>query len=300
MTIFPFTVYPQVEAMTTLQLFSTIAAPKAILDRAHIALDVEGTFPLFPFFPPEIHLKIWRANLRPQMLHIIYDIGLESHKRNTYLHGRQYRAAWRFNTSPATQMPNRFICQESRVEAEKAGYDLLRLRNNLTEARWYNHETDSLFFDTTAEARPSLTSWEDEYYYNHYVDNVLPPVGHPIAGGSGLLRNKLNVLAVSDTLWTDWPFSTDNGSDVSCEMCRGFHSDNTHDAFKRIIERMTGLQKLVVVRTGDRSDDKKRVEFKLEKRQPEDPYGMSLLGRISEWKKEKGLDIEIEVLQLVG
>jgi hypothetical protein len=153
MPIFPFAVYPQVEAMTTLPPFFTIAAPKAVLDRADIALYVEGTFPLFPSFPPEIRLNIWRANLRPQMRHIIYDIGLESHERNTYLHCRQYRAAWRFNTSPATQMPNRFICQESRAEAEKAGYDLLRLRNTLSEARWYNHRTDSLFFDTTAEAR---------------------------------------------------------------------------------------------------------------------------------------------------
>ncbi len=63
---------------------------------------------------------------------------------------------------------------------------------------------------------------------------------------------------------------------------------------------MLGLQKLIVVRTGDRSDDKKRVEFKLEKRQPEDPYGLLLLGRINEWKEEKGLDIKIEVLKLVG
>ena len=199
------------------------------------------------------------------------------------------------------QMPNRFICQESRAEVENAGYEVLRLKIDLTEARWYNPETDFVFFDTNAEARPQFTAWEDDYYYdNNYIDNVLPPVGHPIAGGSKLLGNKIDILAVSNTLWTDWPFSADNGSDASCEMCPEFRWDNTDDEFKKMIENMKGLQKLILVRTSNRPNGREEVELKLEKKQPEDPYGMSLLRRLKEWKEEKGLKIEVEVMQLSG
>ncbi|KAE9362933.1 hypothetical protein N431DRAFT_433186 [Stipitochalara longipes BDJ] len=181
----PFTVHPQVEALTNPPPFSTVAAPKPIIEQSHIILGVDGTFYMFPFFPTEIRLKIWKANLRPQMLHIIYDVTLERDTRNTYMNGYQYRAAWRFNTSPAMQMPNRFICQESRAEAEKAGYQLLRLRDDLTEARWYNHKIDSLFFDTNANTQAAFASWNEEHYTN-YIDNVLPPVRHPIDGAAGL------------------------------------------------------------------------------------------------------------------
>jgi len=297
--ISPLTVSTTVGATDIPPPFSTVAPPTAILDRAQIIEGIEETFPLFPFFPTEIRLKIWKANMRPQMLHIIYDTGVSSHVRGTYLHGRQYRATWRFTTSPATQMPNRFICQESRAETKKAGYQLMILRDNLTEARWYNHETDFLFFDTNAKARLQFTAGEDDYY-NQYIDNVLPPVGHPIAGGSRVLQNKINTLAVSDALWSDWPFSEDNGSEASCEMCPEFHFDYTHDDFKTMVEKMQGLQKLVIVRTGNRSDGGKRAELKLEKRQPEDQYGMSLLRRLIEWKEEKGLEIEVELMQLIG
>jgi hypothetical protein len=139
---FPFATFPQVEATsaTTSPPFSNVAAPTAVVDRPDIVLGVAGTF---PFFPTEIRLKIWKANLRPQVLHVIYDLNYERKVRYAWMHGRQYRVAWHFNTAP--NLANRSICQESRAEADKAGYQLLRLQDNVTEARWYNPEIDSLF-----------------------------------------------------------------------------------------------------------------------------------------------------------
>ncbi|PMD60044.1 uncharacterized protein K444DRAFT_629885 [Hyaloscypha bicolor E] len=292
----PFAIFPQAEAVTPPLPFSTVATPTALVERAHIVLGPHGKFPLFPFFPTEIRLKIWKANLRPQILQVIYDITLESHRRRTYMHGRQYRAAWRFMSSPAANMPNRFICQESRAEAgkETTGYELVRLMDDAAEARWFNYDIDSVFLDTNAESH-SPYDGED---YDPYVDNVLPPLGHPFLHGTRLRRN-LKVLAVSDTLWTDWPFSADNGSVASCEMCPGFRWDNTKDDFKKMVEKMVCLEKLQVVRTGNRPDGGSGG-LKLGKRNEEDPYGISLLRRVNEWKEEKGLKMEVEVLELVG
>jgi hypothetical protein len=284
---FPFATFPQVEATSaTTPPFSTVAAPTAVVDRLDVALGVAGTFPLFPFFPTEIRLKIWKANLCPQMLHIIYDLNYESHVRKSWMNGPQYRAAWRFTTSPATNLPNRYVCQESR--AEVAGYHLLRLRNNVAEARWYNPEIDSLFFDTNARTRAPY----DEEYYKPYVDNVLPPVGQPMFG----LEN-LKALAISDALWTDWPFSWDNGTDVTCEMYPSWHDDNSKDDFKKMIAQMKGLEKLQIVRTGYGTTNGGTGGI-LKFKESEDRYGLSLLRRVNEWKVEKNLDLDAEVVQM--
>jgi hypothetical protein len=222
------------------------------------------------------------------MLHIIYDLNYESHVRKGWMNGPQYRAAWRFTTSPATNLPNRYVCQKSR--AEVAGYHLLRLRNNVTEARWYNPEIDSLFFDTNARARAPY----NEEYYKPYVDNVLPPVGQPMFG----LEN-LKALAISDALWTDWPFSWDNGTDVTCEMYPGWHDDNSKNDFKKMIAQMKGLEKLQIVRTGYGTTNGGTGGI-LKFKESEDRYGLSLLRRVNEWKVEKNLDLDAEVVQMVG
>jgi hypothetical protein len=285
---FPFATFPQVEATstTTPPPFSNVAAPTAVVDRPGIVFGVAGTFQLFPFFPTEIRLKIWKANLRPQMLHVIYDLKYERQVRYTWMYGRQYRVAWRFNAAP--NLANRSICQESRAEADKAGYQLLRLRDNVTEVRWCNPEIDSLFLDTNARAHAPY----DEEYYEPHVGNVLPPVRQPIFG----LEN-LKSLAVGDALWTDWPFSWDNGTDASCEICLSRHDDNSKDNFKKMIAKMKGLEKLQIVRTGyGTTSGGSGGVFKF--KESKDPYGLSLLRRVNEWKVEKNLNIEVEVVQL--
>jgi hypothetical protein len=87
----------------------------------------------------------------------------------------------------------------------------------------------------------------DEDHYEPYVDNVLPPTGLPVGGN----LKKLKALAVSDALWTDWPFSWDNGSMVSCEGCAGYYEDDTKEDFKKMIAKLKSLEKLQIVRTGD-------------------------------------------------
>jgi hypothetical protein len=82
-------------------------------------------------------------------------------------------------------------------------------------------------------------------------------------------------------------------------MCPGFRWDNTKDDFKKVVEKMVCLEKLQVVRTGNRPDGGSGG-LKLGKRNEEDPYGISLLRRVNEWKEEKGLKMEVEVLELVG
>lgn len=117
--------------------------------------------------------------------------------RCTYLNGGQYRATWHFIYSSATNIPNRFTCQESRAEADEAGYEIVRLKDNVTQARWYNTEIDSLFLDTNARSRTPC----DNDYYEPYVDNVLPPLVQPFLNKK--VMNKVCTLAVSDALWTD-------------------------------------------------------------------------------------------------
>ena len=284
---FPFATHPETEAMSAIALtVPKVAPPTAVVPQGQIVLHTPGSFNRFPFFPPEIRLKVWKANLRPQTLHVIYDINLVTRERATYLRGRQYRAAWRFTCSPAANMPNRSICQESRAEAEKQGYEVVRLKDNITEARWFNPEVDSLFLDTNARAQAPY----DEGYYEHFVDNVLPPVAQPFLHKDVMCR--VRVLAVSDALWTDWPFSSDNGSNVSCEMCPGFHWDNTMDDFKRSIAKMKALEKLMVVRTNSEAMNRV-ISFK----ESQDQYGTSLLKRVNDWKVEQGLDFEVEIVQ---
>jgi hypothetical protein len=144
------------------------------------------------------------------------------------------------------------------------------------------------FLDTNARAHAPY----GEEYYEPHIDNVLPPVRQPIFG----LEN-LKSLAVSDALWTDWPFSWDNGTDATCGMCPGWHDDDSKDNFKKMVARMKGLEKLQIVRTGYGTTNGGTGDV-LKFKESEDQYGVSLLRRVNEWKVENNLDIEVEVIQL--
>ena len=284
---------PKVEPINALRVptISSYAAPTPVIKRSDLALDGPDTFHLFPFLPTEIRHKIWKANIRPQVVQIIYDVNYETDRRNSYMHGHQYRAAWRFTDSQEKNVPNRTICQESRAEVAKAGYDVIRLRDDPTQARWFNHELDTLFLDTNADVD---YPFDDADYDAQESDSALPPVGKPLFAGG--MRN-IKYLAVNDHLWTEWPFSEDNGSDASCEYCPGFHWDDSKEDFKDMISEMPVLESLQIVRSVTLviSDDGTcGVEFK--KRGSEDHYGMCLLRRLNDWKEEKALNIDVEVV----
>ncbi|PMD13218.1 hypothetical protein NA56DRAFT_651917 [Hyaloscypha hepaticicola] len=290
----PFSASPKPEAIKALPVYiSSYAAPTPIIKRSELALDDPGTFELFPFLPTEIRHKIWKANIRPQVLQVIYDVNFETDWRDSYMHGHQYRAAWRYTTSQINNVPNRAICQESRAELAKAGYELIRLSDDPTKVRWFNPEFDTLFLDTNASVD---IPFDDEDYedYEQEVDSVLPPVEEPLFPGG---MENIKHLAVNDTLWTDWPFSEDNGTDASCEYCPDFHWDDTKDDFKEMIAEMPVLENLQIVRsvTLVLSDDG-LVGVEFMKRGSEDQYGICLHRRLINWKEEKGLNIEVEVV----
>ncbi len=272
---------------------ASYAAPTPVVKRSDLALDAPDTFHLFPFLPTEIRHKIWKANIRHQVLQVIYDVHYETYRRNSYLHGHQYRAAWRFTTSKISNVANRAICQESRAELAKAGYELLRLSDDPTKVRWFNPEFDTLFLDTNAHLD---VPFDNEAYedYEQEVASVLPPMGEPLCpGGMANIRH----LAVNDTLWTTWPFSEDNGSDASCEYCADFNWDDTKDDFKEMIAKMPVLESLQIERSVTlviSEDEMVGVEFT--KRGSEDQYGICLHRRLMNWREEKGLNIEAEVV----
>jgi hypothetical protein len=289
-----FSASPKLETTKVLSVpISSYAAPTPVVKGSDLVLGVPGTFHLFPFLPTEIRHKIWKANIRPHVFQVIYDVNFETDRRDSYMHGHQYRAAWRFTTSQINNVANRAICQESRAELAKAGYELLRLSDDPTKVRWFNPEFDTLFLDTNASLD---IPFDDEYYedYEQDVDSVLPPVGEPLFPGG--LQNIMH-LAVNDTLWTDWPFSEDNGTDASCEYCPDFHWDDTKDDFKEMIAEMPVLENPQIVRSVTlviSDDGMAGVEFM--KRGSEDQYGICLHRRLMNWKEEKGLNIEVEVV----
>ncbi len=276
------------------QPFLVVAAPTAIVKRSLIVPPTSAerytTFHLFPFLPTEIRLKIWKLNLRPRILHVNYDLKVAGPKRYSYMHGYQHRAEWCFEND--IQVANINTCQESRAEALKSGYEPVTLRSDVTQGRWFNFDIDSMFWYTNATT-PTIYENHDDERYEPYYDQALPPTHLPVRGHI----EKLKVLAVSDALWTDWPFSDDNGSRVSCEMCSGYHDDTTKEDWKELIgELLKGLEKLQIVRVQASPDDLQSATIKF--KQSDDQYAASLKIGISNWAELSGLSIEVEVVEL--
>lgn len=182
--------------MDTTTVVGTVA-PTAIVERSLIEPGQARTFHLFPFLATEIRLNIWKLNLSPQTLHVNYDVNVVGHKRYSLLNRHQYSAEWRFENG--TNLANLRVCQESRAESLNAGIELVTLRNDITQGRWFNFETDTMFWNTNARAPADCHYDSDEDHYEPYVDNVLPPTRLPVGGN----LKKLKALAVSDALWTD-------------------------------------------------------------------------------------------------
>jgi hypothetical protein len=192
------------------------------------------------------------------------------------------------------KVPNINTCQESRAEALKTGFEFVRLRNDITKGHWFNFDTDSMFWNTNARAL-NFYGYYDEADFDPCCDHaVLPPKDLPVRGR---LEN-LKVLSVSDALWTDWPFVTDNGTDVSCEGCTGYCEDTTKEDFKKNIgASLKSLEKLQIVRVRDHP--KRSPSAAIRFKESEDQYATSLKLRVLTWLHLSGLSIDVEVVDLV-
>jgi hypothetical protein len=190
----------------------------------------------FPRLPAEIRAKVWALlNPPPQILHVNYGI-----------HDRNFRQKYNWNgllelhgewmiMSPKLKLVNLSICQESRYEGLKA-YSVINLLNNITQRVFFNFATDTLFLNT------------NELKSDQEKDKVLPPryVGSPFPRSVG---GQVRRLAVSKSLWVDWPFLKEVRGDMACAMCDGV--DETHRDFQYSLKYcMPELERVQIVPHG--------------------------------------------------
>lgn len=165
------------------------------------------TFHHFAKLPTEIRLKIWAQNLpQPQTVHLNYnirDIPKDLYNRPDLfgnwqiLHGHGAVA-------------NSQICQESRAELIRGGYEFVPLASDHTAGFWFNYSTDRMFWNTNASWGSGILQDHFAKYRQHRTDPASYEKG-PVCGPSFLplgdrFSNKLRHLSISTRLFAEWSF----------------------------------------------------------------------------------------------
>jgi len=215
--------------------FSTVAAPTTATENLPTSSERFTTFTKFADLPAEIRRKIWRFTVSdPQVVHINYDVtrpGSTYRGPYTYSNGFEARGTWKIENSITITVHQ--VCQEARAETQHAlgKYTRIRLAEDVTKTCLFNFETDTIFLNTNAGG---IGDGKD----------VLPPK-FPLEWD---IRKELRWLAVSRSLWEDWDFLDDWGSEVTCEGCTDWGDDITQANFKEEIFQHWGLEKLQLVK----------------------------------------------------
>lgn len=200
------------------------------------------SFHQFASLPAELRLRIWAFDLpSPQTLHIYY--GARYVKKEEWsLPGWVHRRPWVFENG--LKICNLEICQESRSEAVKAGYEKVRVGG---ETRWFNYDIDILFLNVNHTVLSAVhVTFEPAGFRGHY----------PIRLGD---MRRAKFLALGNNFWDCVRWHGDHeiggGHDVAC-MERRQLGLNLFEFGKKV-------ERLVISYTGDPLDFDKSAKYKI-------------------------------------
>ncbi|KAL5324288.1 hypothetical protein ACEPPN_008833 [Leptodophora sp. 'Broadleaf-Isolate-01'] len=170
----------------------------------------ELTFPYFSLLPAELRTQIWDLVLAsdpPSILRVHYGTKkgqLQGAKRQDDFHIRRSwstKGTWTL-TAKTTALVS--TCHESRYQAEKAGYEIVHLAQDVTQRQWFNFRNGEAWF--TANPTEYKNAWVD-------LDGraISEPVGFPI---SRKFTDRFTAVAVDETLWLDWVSDPDRGGQL--------------------------------------------------------------------------------------